>query len=168
LLTIYLYNNLLNSFQSPYIKHHSTEIALLSVHDHIIKAMSHQKVTYLTLLDLSAACDTVDHSILLNHLYSNSFMEFLKNSSLVLYSSSHTPLLSSTVISITAANHHLYADDRPAILQVDKSGNVTSSLNTGMKRHYQTEVRSELSNLSLMLLVRGGPQDHKIAIGCLN
>jgi len=34
-------NNLLNSFQSAYIKHHSTETALLSVHDHIIKATSH-------------------------------------------------------------------------------------------------------------------------------
>jgi hypothetical protein len=58
-------NNLLNSFQSAYIKHHSTEIALLSVHDLIIKAMSHQKVTYLTLLDQSAAFDTIDHTILL-------------------------------------------------------------------------------------------------------
>jgi len=34
-------NNLLNSFQSAYIKHHSTETTLLSVHDQIIKAMSH-------------------------------------------------------------------------------------------------------------------------------
>jgi len=30
----------------------------------------------------------------LNHLYSNSFMEFLKDPPLVLYSSSYTPLLS--------------------------------------------------------------------------
>jgi len=30
----------------------------------------------------------------LNHLYSNFFMEFLKDPSLVLYSSSYTPLLS--------------------------------------------------------------------------
>jgi len=45
-------NNLLNCFQSVYIKHQSTEITLLSVHDHIIKAMSHQQVTCLTPLDL--------------------------------------------------------------------------------------------------------------------
>jgi len=30
-------NNLLNSFQSAYIKHHSTESTVLSIHDHIIK-----------------------------------------------------------------------------------------------------------------------------------
>lgn len=70
-LTEYLSdNNLLNSHQSAYIKSHSTESALLSVHDHIIKAMSLQKVTCLTLLDLSAAFDTIDHSILLERLSS--------------------------------------------------------------------------------------------------
>jgi len=51
-------NNLLNFFQSAYIKHHSTETDLHSVHDHIIKAMSHQQVTCLTILDLSSAFDT--------------------------------------------------------------------------------------------------------------
>jgi len=61
-------NNLLNYFQSAYIKHHSTETTLLSVHDHIIKAMSHQQVTCLTLLDISAAFDTIDHSILRERL----------------------------------------------------------------------------------------------------
>ena len=63
-------NNLLNPFQSAYIKSHSTETTLLSVHDHIIKAMSLQQVTCLTLLDLSAAFDTIDHSILLERLSS--------------------------------------------------------------------------------------------------
>jgi Reverse transcriptase (RNA-dependent DNA polymerase) len=58
-------NNLLNSFQYSYIKSHSTETTLLSVHDHLNKVMSLQQVTCLTLLDLSAALDTVDHSILL-------------------------------------------------------------------------------------------------------
>jgi len=63
-------NNLPNSFQSAYIKLHSTETTLLSVHDHIIKAMSHQQVTCLNLLDLSATFDTIDHSILLERLSS--------------------------------------------------------------------------------------------------
>jgi hypothetical protein len=53
-------NNLLNSFKSAYFKHHSTSNALLYVHDHIIKAMSHQQVTCLTHLDLSAAFDTIE------------------------------------------------------------------------------------------------------------
>ena len=70
-LTEYLSsNNLLNSFKSAYIKHHSTETTLLSVHDHIIKAMGRQQVTCLTLLDLSAAFDTIDHFILLERLSS--------------------------------------------------------------------------------------------------
>ena len=70
-LTEYLSgNSLLNSFQSAYIKHHSTETTLLSVHDHIIKAMGRQQVTCLTLFDLSAAFDTIDHSILLECLSS--------------------------------------------------------------------------------------------------
>ena len=63
-------NALLNSFQSAYTKHHSTESTLLSVHDHIIKAMAQQKVTALCLLDLSAAFDTIDHSILIHRLSS--------------------------------------------------------------------------------------------------
>jgi len=61
-------NNLLNKFQSAYTKHHSTESTLLAVHDNIIKDMSQQKVTALCLLDLSAAFDTIDHSILLHRL----------------------------------------------------------------------------------------------------
>ncbi len=63
-------NDLLNSFQSAYTKHHSTESTLLAVHDHIIKAMSQQQITALCLLDLSAAFDTIDHSILIYRLSS--------------------------------------------------------------------------------------------------
>jgi len=52
-LTHHLSSNLiLNSFQSAYTAHHSTESMLLSVHDHIIKAMAQQKITALCLLDL--------------------------------------------------------------------------------------------------------------------
>ena len=72
-LTEYLSdNNLQNSHQSAYIKSRSTKYALLYVHGHIIEAMSLQKVTALTLLvlDLSAAFDTIDHAILLEHLFS--------------------------------------------------------------------------------------------------
>jgi hypothetical protein len=63
-------NSLYNKFQSAYSKFHSTETALLSLHDHMIKAMSRQEVTGLCLLDLSAAFDTIDHSILIHRLQS--------------------------------------------------------------------------------------------------
>jgi len=61
-------NHLLNSFQSAYTAHHFTESTLLSVHDHIIKAMAQQKITALCLLDLSAAFNTIDHSVLIHRL----------------------------------------------------------------------------------------------------
>jgi len=63
-------NNHLNSYQSAYIKHHSTESTLLAVYDNVIKSMSEHKVTALCILDLSAAFDTIDHSILLHRLSS--------------------------------------------------------------------------------------------------
>ena len=61
-------NSLISPFQSAYRKFHSTESALLTVHNDIICSMDGGKVTALVLLDLSAAFDTVDHSILLHRL----------------------------------------------------------------------------------------------------
>ena len=56
--------------QSSYRKHHSTETALLKVHNDILMNMNKQHVTLLVLLDLSAAFDTVSHDILLTRLQS--------------------------------------------------------------------------------------------------
>ena len=50
--------------QSSYRQFHSTETALLRVHNDILMNMDQQKVTLLVLLDLSAAFDTIDHEIL--------------------------------------------------------------------------------------------------------
>jgi hypothetical protein len=137
-------NNLLNSFQSAYVKSHSTETTLLSVHDYIIRAVSLQQVTCLCLLDLSAAFDTIDHSILLERLrswfgFNNTVLSWIK--SYLMHRSFYVnlngskssvfqlsygvpqgsvlgPLLFilyttpfSTIISKSATNHHLYADD---------------------------------------------------------
>jgi len=63
-------NKLLNPHQYAYCQHHSTETALLYIHDHLINAIGSQKVSCLCLLDRSAAFDTIDHSILIIRLSS--------------------------------------------------------------------------------------------------
>ena len=50
------------------MKHLSTETVLLSIDDHLVEAISHQSITGPCLLDLSAAFDTIDNSILLERL----------------------------------------------------------------------------------------------------
>ena len=59
-------NNLNEKFQSAYKKLHGTETALLKVHDDILRAVDRGCTVVLLLLDLSAAFDTVDHSLLLH------------------------------------------------------------------------------------------------------
>jgi len=54
--------------QSAYKKEHSTETALLDVLDGVYMAVDDKQVTVLIGLDLSAAFDTVDHKVLLQHL----------------------------------------------------------------------------------------------------
>ena len=63
-------NNLYPVAQSAYRRNHSTETALLKVMNDVLLNMNKQHVTILVLLDLSAAFDTVDHSILFNRLSS--------------------------------------------------------------------------------------------------
>ena len=54
--------------QSAYRSSHSTETALLRVHHDIASALDNNYCAVLIMLDLSAAFDTIDHSILLNRL----------------------------------------------------------------------------------------------------
>jgi len=56
--------------QSAYCKHHSTETAVLYIHDHLINAIGSLQISCLCLPDLSAAFDTIDHNILLTRLSS--------------------------------------------------------------------------------------------------
>ena len=61
-------NYLCNPLQSAYRKHHSTESALMKVHNDIIISMDKGEVTALTLFDLSAAFYTIDHATLPDRL----------------------------------------------------------------------------------------------------
>ena len=62
-------NNLLPSFQSAYRPHYSTETAVLKLTSDILLSLDKGNVCLLSCLDLSAAFDTVDHSILLSRLH---------------------------------------------------------------------------------------------------
>ena len=61
----------LSRFQSAYRKFHSTETALLYIYNDLLMSINNKKVSALVLLDLSAAFDTIDHSILLTRLANN-------------------------------------------------------------------------------------------------
>ena len=61
-------NGLHEPLQSAYKSGHSTETALIRVHNDILASMDQQKVTVLVMLDLSAAFDTIDHQVLLDRM----------------------------------------------------------------------------------------------------
>ena len=61
-------NNLLSDYQLVYRKYHSCETSLIKLVNDLLWAMEKQEVTAMTLLDLSAAFDTVNHDLLLEVL----------------------------------------------------------------------------------------------------
>ena len=63
-------NSMSNNLQSAHKLFHSTESALLKVENDVLLNMEKDRVTALTLLDLSAAFDTIDHLTLISRLTS--------------------------------------------------------------------------------------------------
>ena len=61
-------NSLYGNFQSAYREGHGTETALLKVHNDIMLALDNRLDVVLVMLDLSAAFDTIDHTILIDRL----------------------------------------------------------------------------------------------------
>jgi exonuclease III len=62
-------HKLREKMQSAYRKFHSTETALLRIHDDLLLSLDKKQCVYMIMLDLSAAFDTVNHEKLLNRLY---------------------------------------------------------------------------------------------------
>ena len=63
-------NSMSNNLQSAYKKFHSTVSALLKVENDVLLNMEKCRVTALTLLDISAGFDTIDHLTLISRLSS--------------------------------------------------------------------------------------------------
>ena len=61
-------NNIYPKLQSAYRQRHSTETALLRVHNDLMVALDSGNQALLVLLDFSAAFDTIDHKILISRL----------------------------------------------------------------------------------------------------
>lgn len=61
-------NELLSKYQSAYRRYHSTETGLLRVLSDLMLANESGKLALLSLLDLSAAFDTIDHDFLIERL----------------------------------------------------------------------------------------------------
>ena len=87
-------NNLNEKMQSAYRPHHSTETGLLKVTNDILRSFDRQEVTIMALLDLSAAFDTVDHSLFINRLAS----DYGINGSLLAWMSSYLSQRSQQVV----------------------------------------------------------------------
>ena len=62
-------HNLLDLNQSAYRKYHSTETALLKIHNDILQHLDKDRIVALATIDVSSAFDTVNHQSLIDRFY---------------------------------------------------------------------------------------------------
>ena len=104
-------NNLLYPLQSAYRLGHSTETALLKSVNDLLAALDVNHISLLSLLDLSAAFDTIDHPILLSRLH-------------------HTFSISGTALSWFQSHFA----DRTQVVSVNDASSAPAALNFGVPR----------------------------------
>ena len=66
-------NNILTPFQYGFREDNSTELAITTFYDKLLKNLNENKITCPIFLDLRKAFDSVNHSILLKKLYHYGF-----------------------------------------------------------------------------------------------
>lgn len=71
-------NGLMPPDQSAYRNGHSTKTAILKVLSDVVDEIANDRVTLLSLLDLSAALDAVDHQILIRRLETSYGLSLLR------------------------------------------------------------------------------------------
>ena len=102
-------SSVLYPLQSAYRLGHSTETALLKIVNDLLAALDVNHISLLSLLDLSAAFDTIDHSILLSTLH-------------------RTFGISGTALSLFQS----YLYDRIQVLSVNGASSAPATLNFGV------------------------------------
>jgi len=96
-----------NPYQSTYRRDHSTETSLLCILDHVYHSANAHKSTILASLDLSAAFDTFDHSILLNRLHSTFGISGAALQWITSYLTNHAQYVKLGILHLIINNLHL-------------------------------------------------------------
>ena len=68
-------HSLYDPLQSAYTVSHSTETAIIKIHNEIVNGIDKDQCTKLTSLDLSATFDTVDHDIFIGRMHAYGIRE---------------------------------------------------------------------------------------------
>ena len=173
-------NNVLDTFQSAYRQHHSTETALVRTQNDHLHSLDRRKGLLAVLLDMSAAFDTVDRSIFISQLCSigiqgtaQKWLEsHMSNRTKIVCIGGHNSLIESGIPQVSVLGpilfsiytlplgaifrkhnlqYHLYADDTQ--LYVDLSGTRDGEATDAVDRIERCieEARQWMSDQNLLL-----------------